>query len=87
MPINGTVTDSGMILLQETIIKLSVLIGTLVASRFLSKVYHFFTWAVTDYTYSILTGHTKNSKSNGFNKSNKHRLSESVTKFMYSSIM
>jgi len=64
MPINVTVTNSGKISLQETIIK--ILVFTLAASRLSSKVYTFFHLGYHG-LYSPLTGYTKNSKLNGYN--------------------
>jgi len=63
MPINVTVTNSEKISIQETIIK--VLVLTIAASRLNSIVslFHLGCHGL----YSLLTGHTKNSKLNGFN--------------------
>jgi len=62
MPINVTVTNPGKI---STGNHNKILVFTLAASK-LFILFYFFTWACHG-IYSLLTGHTKNTKLNGFN--------------------
>jgi len=62
MPINATVTNSEKISLQEFVVK--ILLFALTASRLNAKVYFFH--LVCHGLYTVFTGHTKNSKLNGF---------------------
>jgi len=61
MSINVTVANSRKILLQETMIK--ILLFTLAASRYISKVYLYFTKTVTNYIcFSLVRQKTQNWK-------------------------